>query len=318
VPPEQHCSTYFHASRPPTSVDTSLPRTAPKRQTYPKKFHNWHGVPTRLHQPAPSPAASSAPNGRAATGDPPAKPSPPPCCATARRVEAERTQHVRKRLNPFEKAAHSLPTHGRGHLPLHPRRHRSSPHVPSQALVLFHGPYGRRRPLHTEQLHRKLGPALAQVPILKTGMGNFHERRTEKNGAPEGPFPGLQVKGSMPGSQRGGRFYVLFLLVHVVGALTKHPWDTSLASCGPRSPLRSVFLRGKVSVDVHRGVCQVARAVLIVIACRERGQFCSFSLRLETPVQGDGAFTPAWGGSVAVSFAYLVHGHGWCCGEGGR
>jgi len=73
-----------------------------------------------------------------------------------------------------------------------------------------------------------------------------------------------------------------------------------------------------VSVDVHRGVYQVAEAVLIFIAGTERGRGCRFSLRLETPVKGGGAFTPSWGGSVVVRFSYFVHGHGGCAGESGR
>ena len=73
-----------------------------------------------------------------------------------------------------------------------------------------------------------------------------------------------------------------------------------------------------MSVDVHRGVYQVAEAVLILIAGTERGRGCRFSLRLENPVKGGGAFTPSWGGYVVVSFAYFVHVHGGCDGEGGR
>jgi len=71
-------------------------------------------------------------------------------------------------------------------------------------------------------------------------------------------------------------------------------------------------------VDVHRVVCQVAKAVLIFIAGTERGRGCRLSFRLETPVRGGGAFTPSWGGSVVVSFGYLVHGDGGGPGEGGR
>jgi len=71
-------------------------------------------------------------------------------------------------------------------------------------------------------------------------------------------------------------------------------------------------------VDLHRGVCQVAEAGPIFIVGTEGGRGCRFSLRLETPVKGGGAFTPSWGGSVVVCFAYLVHGHGRCAGEVGR
>jgi len=99
-----------------------------------------------------------------------------------------------------------------------------------------------------------------------------------------------------------------FYVVHVAGVLINPPWDTFLASCGRRSPLRSVFTRGKVSVDVHRVVCQVAKAVLIFIAGTERGRGRRLSFRLETPVRGGGAFTPSWSGSGVVSFGYLVHG----------
>jgi len=106
--------------------------------------------------------------------------------------------------------------------------------------------------------------------------------------------------------------------VHVAGVLIKPPWDTLLASCGRRSPLRSEFSRGKVSVDFHRVVCRVAKAVLIFIAGTERGRGCRLSFRLETPVRGGGAFPPSWGGYVVVSFGYLVHGDGGGPGEGGR
>jgi len=57
--------------------------------------------------------------------------------------------------------------------------------------------------------------------------------------------------------------------MHVAGVLKKHPWDTLLASCGQWSLLRSVFLRGKVSVDFHRGVCQVAEAGPISSSARK-------------------------------------------------
>ena len=69
-------------------------------------------------------------------------------------------------------------------------------------------------------------------------------------------------------------------------------------------------------MDVHRVVCQVAEAVVVVIAGTERGRGCRVSFRLETPVKGGGAFTPSWGGSVVVSFGYLVHGDGGGAGEG--
>ena len=70
MPSERHFSTCRHAPQSPAHDDTSLSRTAPKRPTYLKRTHTWHGVPTRLHQPAPSPATSSVPNGSVATGDP--------------------------------------------------------------------------------------------------------------------------------------------------------------------------------------------------------------------------------------------------------
>ena len=71
-------------------------------------------------------------------------------------------------------------------------------------------------------------------------------------------------------------------------------------------------------MDVHRVVYQVAEAVVFVIAGTERGRGRRFSLRLETPVKGGGAFTPSWGGSMVVSLGYLVHGDGGGAGEGGR
>ena len=71
-----------------------------------------------------------------------------------------------------------------------------------------------------------------------------------------------------------------------------------------------------MSVDVHRVACQVAEAVVVVIAGTERGRGCRFSFRLETPVKGGGAFTPSWSGSGVVSFGYLVHGQGGGAGEG--
>jgi len=55
----------------------------------------------------------------------------------------------------------------------------------------------------------------------------------------------------------GDPFSFLFLLAHIAGVLMKPQWDTLLDSCGRRSPLRSVFSRGKVSVDIHRVVCLV-------------------------------------------------------------
>jgi len=97
----------------------------------------------------------------------------------------------------------------------------------------------------------------------------------------------------------------------------KPQWDTLLASCGRRSPLRSVFSRGKVSVDVHRVVCQVAKAVLIFITGTERARGCRLSFRLETPVRGGGAFTPTWGRPVVVRFGHLLHWDGGGPEEGG-
>jgi len=44
--------------------------------------------------------------------------------------------------------------------------------------------------------------------------------------------------------------------------------------------LRSVFLRGRVSVDVRRGVCQVAEVVFIVIADIKYGTRTWLSLKV--------------------------------------
>jgi len=71
-----------------------------------------------------------------------------------------------------------------------------------------------------------------------------------------------------------------------------------------------------LSVDVHRVACQVPKAVLIFIAGTERGRGCRLSFRLETPVRGDGAFTPSWSRSGVVSFGYLVPGQCGGAGEG--
>ena len=131
------------------------------------------------------------------------------------------------------------------------------------------------------------------------------------------PFPWTLGQGYYTQKTTWDPLLIFFLLVHVTGVLITPPGGTLLALCGRRSLLRSVFSRGKVKMDVHRVFCQVAEAVVVVISGTERGRGCRFSLRLETPVKGGGAFTPSWGGSVVVGFGYLVHGDGGGAGGGG-
>ena len=142
---------------------------------------------------------------------------------------------------------------------------------------------------HTRTLKNKLPFSLA----FRSRVLNIHTRNTT-----------------------GDHLFNFFLLVHVAGVVLNPPWDTLLASCGRRSPLRSVSSRREVSVHVRRVVCQVAEAVLIFIDGTERGRGCRFSFRLETPLRGGGAFTPSWSRYGVVSFVYLVHGQGGSAGEG--